>query len=137
MSVLGQEGGGYIVNVAAILDYLYPGIVIAPDDSGECSIEMADGKVAIRNWMRAEKQPTDAELKAAEAAALAAIADKKAQAEATELDRDNLRKAFQAAADRLNQIATVAPANNAQVIAAVQDIARYQLHILKALRGIV
>lgn len=56
------------MNLAIVLEYLFPGIQFAP--GSQC--EIVEGRIAV--WRRPEPQPTDAEIEAAAPAALAAAA---------------------------------------------------------------
>ena len=60
------------MNVAAILEYLYPGITIGP--GMDCNVEKINEVVSVTNWRRQEEQPTMEVLMAEEPAALAAAA---------------------------------------------------------------
>jgi hypothetical protein len=70
--ILGKAHREHFVNVAAILESLYPGIAIGP--GMDCNVEQIDGVLRIVGWMRQEKQPTMEDLTAAEPAAMAAAA---------------------------------------------------------------
>ena len=85
-------------------------------------------------WFAATPQPTPAEIAAAEAPALAAEAVEQADAAQWQTDRETLKTQYATAATRLAQIRDTASPTNAQVIAAVRDLAAYQLQILKYIR---
>jgi len=54
------------MNLSAILQNLFPGIVIGSADQGDCEIEKGeDGVTRISAWRRPEPQPTDAQIAAA------------------------------------------------------------------------
>jgi len=118
------------VNVAAILESLYPGIAIGPD--GDCNVEQIDGVVRVVNWRRQEKKPTMDELKAAEPAALAARQAEAAKVAESTTARDDAKRALTA----LDTIIVGAPtATTAQLRAAVEQMARIERHIILALLG--
>lgn len=112
----------------AALKYLFPGI----DLSADVVIE-DDGKgPRIAKWLRAERQPTYAELLAAEPAALAAEQAKAAERQEAEAARDDAKRAL-AALDTI--IAGAPTATTAQLRAAVEQLARIQKHIILATVG--
>jgi len=79
---LGKIRGVVNMNLSAILQNLFPGIVIGSADQGDCEIEKGeDGVTRISAWRRPEPQPTDAEIAAA--ALPAAKAAKKQHIKAT------------------------------------------------------
>lgn len=118
------------MNVAAILESLYPGIAIGPD--GDCNVEQIDGVVRVVNWRRQEKQPTMDELKAAEPAALAALEVQAVKIAESTTARDDAKRALTA----LDTIIAGAPtATTAQLRAAVEQMARIQKHHILATLG--
>lgn len=127
---MGQTHWEHIVNVAAILESLHPGIAIGPEL--DCNVEQIEGVVRIVNWRRQEKQPTPDELKAAEPAALAAL-----QAKVTErLESDTARDDAKRALSHLDTIIANAPtATTAQLRAAVEELARISKHHILATVG--
>ena len=92
VQVLGEAPGEHIVNVAAILESLYPGIAIGP--GMDCNVEQIEGVVRIANWKRQEKQPTIDELKAAEPAALAAVQAQEAKRAESDTARGEAKQAL-------------------------------------------
>ena len=76
------------MSIASTLAYLYPNIDLAP--GGEC--EIVEGRIA--KWRRAERQPTDAELKAAEPAALAAVQAQEAKRVESDTARSEAKQAY-------------------------------------------
>ena len=130
MQVLGEALGEHIVNVAAILESLYPGIAIGP--GMDCNVEQIDGVVRIVNWKRQEKRPTIDELKAAEPAALAALQAEEAKRIESHTARDDAKRAL----EHLDAIIAGAPtATTAQLRTAVEQLARIQKHIILATLG--
>lgn len=118
------------MNVAAILEVLYPGIAIGP--GMDCNVEQIDGATRVVNWRRQEKQPTPEELKAAEPAALAAIESEQAKRVESTTARDDAKRAL-AALDTI--IAGAPTATTAQLRAAVEQLARIQKHVILAAVG--
>ena len=117
-------------NLSDVLRYLIPGIRLNVD----CVLQDdGNGVSYIAVWNRPEPQPTPAEIAAAEPAAQAAWEADQAAKAAAEADKAELREQFQTAAARLQQIADAASPTNAQVIAAVRDLATIQRRILRAL----
>lgn len=112
----------------AALKYLFPDI----DLSSDVVIE-DDGKgPRIAKWLRAERQPTDAELLAAEPAALAAEQVEEAKRIESHTARDDAKRALSA----LDTIIAGAPtATTAQLRAAVEQLARIQKHAILATLG--
>ena len=88
-------------------------------------------------WLSHRPQPTPAEIDAARPSAEAAEAARIAAEQQAAADRAELRAQFQTAADRLQQIADAASPTNAQVVAAVRDLATIQRRMLRALYGIL
>lgn len=124
--------------IARVLMFMFPGIKLGVSgENAECVIRKDGGEPYIAEWNRPEPQPTPAELAAAEPAAQAAWDAAEAERIAAAADRAELRAQFKAAHDRLVQISGGANPTNAQVIAAVRDIAGYQVKILRALYGIL
>jgi hypothetical protein len=76
------------MSLSETLKHLYPGINLYP--GGEC--EIVEGRIA--KWRRAEKQPTDAELQAAESAALAALAAEAAKRVESDTARSEAKQAY-------------------------------------------
>lgn len=114
------------MSLASTLAYLYPNIDLAP--GGEC--EIVEGRIA--KWRRAERQPTDAELKAAEPAALVAEQAEEAKRVESATARDDAKRALTA----LDAIIAGAPtATIVQLRAEVEQMARIQKHIILALVG--
>lgn len=118
------------MNVAAILESLYPGIAIGPD--GDCNIEQIDGVVRVVNWRRQEKKPTMDELKAAEPAALAARQAEAAKVAESTTARDDAKRAL-TALDTI--IGGIDGATLAQAKTAIKQLAQVQRHIILALLG--
>lgn len=86
----------------------------------------------IKAWRRAEKQPTDAELKAAEPAALAALAAEDVKRIESDTARDDAKRALTA----LDTIIAGAPtATTAQMRTAIEQLARIQKHAILATLG--
>lgn len=112
----------------AALQYLFPGI----DLSRDVLIE-DDGKgPRIAKWLRAEKQPTDAELLAAEPAALEALQAEDAKRVESATARDDAKRAL-AALDTI--IAGAPTATIVQLRTAVEQMARIQKHHILATLG--
>ena len=86
----------------------------------------------IKAWRRSEKQPTDAELKAAEPAALAALQAEEAKRIESTTARDDAKRAL-AALDTI--IAGAPSATTAQLRAAVEQLARIAKHHIIATVG--
>ena len=114
------------MSIASTLAYLYPNIDLAP--GGEC--EIVEGRIA--KWRRAERQPTDAELKAAEPAALVAEQAEEAKRVESATARDDAKRALTA----LDAIIAGAPtATIVQLRAEVEQMAQIQRHIILATLG--
>lgn len=121
------------MSLAATIQYLFPGI----DMLRECVVQDDGTGPRIVRWNRPEPQPTPAELAAAGPLAEAAMqAEQAARAEAA-ADKAELREQFQAAADRLQQIADAQTPTNPQVVQAVRDLAAMQRKMLRAVFGIL
>ena len=86
----------------------------------------------IKAWRRSEKQPTDAELKAAEPAALAALQAEEAKRIESHTARDDAKRAL-AALDTI--IAGAPTATTAQMRTAIEQLARIQKHAILATLG--
>lgn len=114
------------MSLFATLEYLYPGIAIVP--GGDC--EIVEGQIA--KWRRAEKQPTDAELKAAESVALAALQAEEAKRQESTAARADAKQAL-SALDTI--IAGIDSATLAQAKAAIKQVAQIQRHIILATLG--
>lgn len=127
---MGKANREYVMNVAAILESLYPGIAIGPD--GDCNVEQIDGVVRVVNWRRQEKQPTLEELKAAEPAALAAQQAEAVKVAESTTARDDAKRAL-TALDTI--IAGIDGATLAQAKTAIKQLAQVQRHIILALLG--
>ncbi len=109
----------------AALQYLFPGI----DLSRDVLIE-DDGKgPRIAKWLRAERQPTDAELLAAEPAALAVLQAKEAERQESDTARTEAKQAL-AALDTI--ISGIDGATLAQAKTAIKQLAQIQRHIILA-----
>ena len=93
----------------------------------------SDGSVSVE-WLSAQPQPSEDEIDAAAPAVLAAVAADAADASALVVDKADLRAQVSTAVARLEQIRDASSHTNAQLVAAVQDMARYQLAIIKVLR---
>lgn len=76
--------------------------------------------------------PNDAEI----AAALTAAGVVDAEGVQWQADRADLKSKYEAAITRLEAIRDAVSPTNAQVVAALRDVARYQIHILKYIRGL-
>lgn len=114
------------MNIAAILEHLYPGINLSP--GGEC--ELVEGRIA--KWRRAEKQPTPEELQAAEPAALAAQQAEAVKVAESTTARDDAKRAL-TALDTI--IGGIDGATLAQAKAAIKQLAQIQRHIILATVG--
>ena len=114
------------MSLASTLAYLYPNIDLAP--GGEC--EIVEGRIA--KWRRAERQPTDAELKAAEPAALVAEQAEEAKRVESYTARDDAKRAL-VALDTI--IAGIDGATLAQAKTAIKQLAQIQRHIILATLG--
>ena len=114
------------MSLSATLRHLYPGIDLYP--GGEC--EIVEGRIA--KWRRQERQPTDAELKAAEPAALVAEQAEEAKRIESHTARDDAKRAL-AALDTI--IAGAPTATIVQLRAAVEQMARIQKHHILATLG--
>lgn len=116
------------MNISDVLTHLYPGITFGP--MGQCAIDGGTGKIIV--WKREEKQPTDAELLAAEPVALAAIEAQAVKVAESTTARDDAKRALTA----LDTIIAGAPtATTAQMRTAVEQMARIQKHIILATVG--
>lgn len=80
------------MNVAAILESLYPGIAIGP--GMDCNVEKINEVVSITNWKLPGKPPTLAELQAAEPAALAAVQAQEAKRVESDTARSEAKQAY-------------------------------------------
>lgn len=76
------------MSLSATLRHLYPGIDLYP--GGEC--EIVEGRIA--KWRRAERQPTDAEILAAEPGALAAVQAQEAKRVESDTARSEAKQAY-------------------------------------------
>ena len=115
--------------LAAQLQTLFPGIKIGPGDDGdECIL----GDRGIAKWRRQERQPTEAELQAAEPAALAAQQAEEAKRVESHAARDDAKRAL-AALDTI--IAGAPTATTAQMRTAIEQLARIQKHAILATLG--
>lgn len=104
------------MNLAIAINALFPGI----DFENEC-ILVDDGKGPyIAKWNRPEKQPTDAEIAAAEVLATAAQADVEAKRAESNLARDDVKRAL-SALDTI--IGGIDAANLAQAKTAIKQLA--------------
>ena len=118
------------MNVAAILESLYPGIAIGPDL--DCNVEQIDGVVRVVNWKRAEKQPTMAELRTAEPAALATLQAQESKRIESDTARSEAKQAL-AALDTI--IAGIDGATLAQAKTAIKQEAQILRHLILATVG--
>jgi hypothetical protein len=117
-----------MVNLSVTLAHLFPGM----DFERECVLQDDGGGPYIKAWRRAERQPTDAELKAAEPAAIAAEQAKEAQKVESDTARDEAKRAIQ----HLDTIIAGAPtATNAQMKTWVEQLARIAKHHILATVG--
>lgn len=121
------------MNLAAVLRYLFPGIVIGEQGQSECTIE-DDGKgPRIAKWMRAEKQPTMAEIEAAWPAVQAALAQAAAEKQAADdHQRAGIDEAKRAYARLQLIIDGASTATTAQMRAAIAEMARDIQHLIRA-----
>ena len=118
------------MNVAAILESLYPGIAIGP--GMDCNVEKIDDVVSVTNWKLPGKPPTLDELQAAEPAALAALQAKATEKQEADTARDDAKRALTA----LDTIIAGAPtATTAQMRTAIEQLARIQKHAILATLG--
>ena len=100
----------------------------------EFVVDELDSGVTRLTWLSGAQQPTEAEIDAAAPAIEAAVAADAADATQWTTDRADLKAQYAAAETRLTQIRDAASPTNAQVIAAVRDLAAFQLRILKYIR---
>lgn len=114
--------------LAETVKQLFPNI----DFERECLLQDDGAGAYIKAWRRAEKQPTDAELKAAEPAALAAIEADQAKRVESDTARDDAKHAL-AALDTIIQ--GIDGASLAQAKAAIKQLAQIQRHIILATVG--
>lgn len=114
------------MSLANTLEHLFPGIRLDP--GGEC--EIVEGRIA--KWRRQEKQPTDAELQAAEPAALAALQAKEAERVESDTARTQAKQAL-AALDTI--ITGIDGATLAQAKTAIKQLATIQRQIILATLG--
>ena len=114
------------MSLSATLKHLYPGIDLYP--GGEC--EIVEGRIA--KWRRQERQPTDAELLAAEPAALAALAAEDVKRAESATARDDAKRAL-TALDTI--IAGIDGATLAQAKTAIKQLAQIQRHHILATLG--
>lgn len=116
------------MNLHAVVSQLFPGI----DFERECLLQDDGAGPYIKAWRRPEKQPTDAELKAAEPAALAALQAEEAKRIESHTARDDAKRALTA----LDTIIAGAPtATTAQMRTAIEQLARIQKHAILATLG--
>ena len=81
--------------IAESLQYLYPGITLGPVGEGaDCAIVDEGKGPRIAEWNRQERQPTLAELKAAEPAALAAVQVQEAKRVESDTARVDAKQAY-------------------------------------------
>lgn len=110
------------------LAHLFPGI----NFQDECILQDEGAGPYIKAWRRAERQPTDAELKAAEPAALAAEQAEDAKRQESDTARTEAKRAIQ----HLDTIiAGIDGANLAQAKTAIKQLAQIQRHIILATVG--
>lgn len=114
------------------IKYLFPGISFET----ECVMENAGSGPYIARWNRTEPQPTQADIEAAYPAALTAAGVVDTERVQWQADRADLKSKYDAAITRLEAIRDAVSPTNAQVVAALRDVARYQIHILKYIRGL-
>lgn len=114
--------------LARAIAQLFPGI----DFEREC-ILVDEGKgVRIEKWNRPERQPTDAEIEAAQVLADAAEAAQAAKRIESSLARDDAKRAI----EHLDTIiAGIDGATLAQAKAAIKQLAQIQRHIILATVG--
>lgn len=119
--------------LAETLTHLFPGITLGPVGEGaDCAI-VDDGKgPRIVEWRRLEKQPTDAELLAAEPAALATQQAEEVKRIESTTARDDAKRAL----EHLDTIiAGIDGATLAQAKAAIKQEAQILRHIILATVG--
>ena len=114
--------------LARAINQLFPGI----DFENECVL-VDDGKgVRIEKWNRPERQPTDAEIEAAQVLADAAEQAQEAKRIESTTARDDAKRAL-AALDTI--IAGAPTATTAQMRTAIEQLARIQKHAILATLG--
>lgn len=110
------------------LEHLFPGF----DPLRDCELRGDGGEPVIHAWYRSEPQPTDAELKAAEPAALAAAQAEEAKRIESHAARDDAKRALLA----LDTIITgIDGATLTQAKTAIRQLAQIQRHIILATLG--
>jgi hypothetical protein len=116
------------MSLARAIETLFPGI----DFERECLlVDNGDGP-RIGNWNRPEKQPTDAEIAAAQVLADAAQQAEDAKRVESAAARDDAKRALSA----LDTIIAVAPtATTAQMRTGIEQMARIQKNIILAALG--
>ena len=114
------------MSLANTLEHLFPGIELAP--GGDC--EIVEGRIAV--WRKQERQPTDAELKAAEPAALAEQQVKDTLKVEADTARDDAKRAL-AALDTI--ITGIDAATLAQAKTAIKQEAQILRHLILATLG--
>ena len=76
--------------LAQVIEHLYPGI----NFQDECILQDLGSGPFIKAWRRSEKQPTPEELKAAEPAALAALAAEDVKRQESDTARAEAKQAY-------------------------------------------
>lgn len=114
--------------LAQVIEHLYPGI----NFQDECILQDLGNGPFIKAWRRAEKQPTPEELKAAEPAALAAVAAEEAKRIESHTARDDAKRAL-TALDTIIQ--GIDGATLVQAKAAIKQLAQIQRHLIIATVG--
>ena len=114
--------------LAQVIEHLYPGI----NFQDECILQDLGSGPFIKAWRRSEKQPTPEELKAAEPAALAALAAEDVKRQESATARDDAKRAL-TALDTI--IAGIDGATLAQAETAIKQLAQIQRHIILAIVG--
>lgn len=108
------------MSVARALSKLFPGIVIGEAGASECSIErLPDGRHVITTWTRPERQPTQAEIDAAD---VLAAADEQ-QAALDKATLENIEQQAKLALTRLAEIQADSSMTNARAVQAVRELA--------------
>jgi hypothetical protein len=125
-----------MTSLTQVIEYLRPGINLGPGGTAAV-IDKGDGQgQQILFWRDVSAQPTPAEIAAAMPAAQAAYDAAEAQRLADKADRQELRDSFAQWRDTLQGVRDEAAWTNAKRDAALKDMARIQVKMLKILRDI-
>ncbi len=116
------------MSIAKAINVLFPGI----DFERECLLVDNGAGPRIAKWSRPEKQPTDAEIAAAQVLVDAAESAQEAKRVESDAARDDAKRAL-SALDTI--IAGIDAATLAQAKTAIKQLAQIQRHIILATVG--